>query len=146
MSGGFLEHRTRITIFLPHYQRANAKAFASVLRYLESQRKSRSSRTRVTGYTSSNRMLQVYRGVWWGKEPRDPPDAADRWVGEFVAHLIVDYEGAHDEIQRAIGRLRKQILAIYEKYQSAQTDVWITAESVVRYVEDDELTIGRTKS
>jgi hypothetical protein len=130
---GFLESRTRVSIFLPHLQKQNAKAFLAVLRYLETQRK---AKIEISGYTTSNRMLQVYKGTWWGKEPKDPPET-ERWIGEYVAHLIIDYEHATDEIEASIGRLRKKVMDCYREFENPQTDLWIVAQPVMRFIAEN---------
>lgn len=131
MSGGFLETRTRVSIFLPHKTVDQRKAFLAVLRYLESQR---TRRTPVTGYTTSSQHLDIFKGAWWGTEPGDPPESRERWVGDWLVKLIIDYEGNAEDCEGAIGRFRAQILKLYEDYGTPQSEIWIVAQPVRRYV------------
>ncbi|CAN0471931.1 unnamed protein product, partial [Phaeothamnion confervicola] len=117
------EGRTRVSLFLPQAGIGNIKAFLAVLRYVQDQRKRK--KCRVTGFTTTNRNTEVYHGRWWGNEPHDLPGARPRWVSDWVAELIIDYDLAGENVEAAVGRLKTQVHRLYDRYQSPQSEIWI---------------------
>ena len=122
---GAIEHRTRVTFFLPANRGEEVKAIRDVIDYLETQRRDGT----VTGFTRSELMQPVFHGYWWD-------DDLKRWERESVVLFIVDYHFDLDDqkLEKVIGSLKDKIARCYGKYGSEQKSLWVIAQRAIRYV------------
>lgn len=131
MRSGLLQERTRVSIFLPTRWQNQKVAYFAVLEYLKTQRRAKPA---VEGYTTSDPRESMYQGEWW-----NPTKAVDGdWDGDYVSHLIIDYDAPKGECEEAISKLRSEIMRLYEDEGSKQEEIWIIAYRSSRYISEVE--------
>ena len=130
--GGFLETRTRVSLFLPSKTTEHRRALIDIVDYFEQQK---SADIPVKGFTHSEIRLPVLYGFWL-PEDKDEEDEQD-WVREKVCLFIIDYEAEHDsdELSNVINLLADFIDQSYFRYTDKHEDkLWIIAQPVTRFL------------
>jgi|SRR3989339_1381133 len=128
MKLGIHEERTRIFLYLPYNNPAEAKAVGEVIGYLKSKRKTPQGKGRITGYTQTRSLPTVVEGFWWSKKKK-------KWVHDNLILLIIDHEFkiTDTRLHTEVDDFKKIIAQFYSQEGSQQEEIWVATHGVWRY-------------
>jgi hypothetical protein len=127
MPVSFPEERTRVVLYLPNNNKAENRAVAKTIRYIQGLRKVKLGQGKVVGFTQS-RFPQPFMGWWYSKNKK-------RFVPDKLDIIILDHEldVNNPKLATDIEKLKNKVAQFYREKGSPQEEIWIVAHPVWRY-------------